>query len=361
MTLEAPARITPQKVFAHLDTLHAWQRGERPAPVTLEWDLSNRCTLGCELCHFAHTHVRGPWTHQPRTLPGGFESTGDLADPALVKQALFDVAAVGVQAVVWAGGGEPTTHPYWESLLATGAAVGLQQGMYTLGGLLTRQSAAVLAQHASWVVVSLDAADADTYAAEKGVGPDRFEAACQGVRWLAEAGTTTVGVSFLIHAGNWTWIPLMYALAQDLGATYTTFRPRIDCAPDDSLALTIDRAWIGSALGLLEEAATCPNVECNVARFLAYRDWNGRSYAICHGIKLSATITPDGRVWVCPQRRGFKDSCLGNLRTESFETLWARHPGQWTDFANCRVMCRLYRINEQLAPVFAEYQHPAFV
>lgn len=359
--MSTPARITPQKVFAHLDTLHAWQRGERPAPVTLEWDLSNRCTLGCALCHFAHTHVRGPWTHQPRTLPGGFESTGDLADPDLIWRVLHEAHAAGVQAIVWSGGGEPTTHPDWEAVIETTSAVGLQQGMYTLGGLLTQQSAAVLAQHASWVVVSLDAADSATYAVEKGVGPDRFKAACQGIRWLAEAGTTTVGVSFLIHAKNWTRIPKMRMLARDLGATYTTFRPRIDCAPDDSMALTIDRAWIGTALGTLEEAATCPDVECNVARFRDYRDWTSRSYTACHGIKLNATITPDGRVWVCPQRRGFKDSCLGDLRTESFETLWARHPGQWTDFANCRTMCRLHGLNEQLAPVFAEYQHPAFV
>ncbi len=359
--MSTPARITPQKVFAHLDRLQGWQRGDRPAPVTLEWDLSNRCTLGCELCHFAHTHVRGPWTHQPRTLPGGFESTGDLADGALVSRGLQQAAAAGVQAVVWSGGGEPTTHPAWEFLLATGAEAGLQQGMYTLGGLLTRQGAAVLAQHASWVVVSLDAIDADTYAAEKGVGPDRFEAACQGIRWLAEVGTTTVGVSFLIHARNWTRIPEMQPLAQDLGATYTTLRPRIDCASDDSMALTIDRDWMWPALGTLKAAAAHPDVECDVARFLAYRDWTGRSYATCHGIKLSATITPDGRVWVCPQRRGFKDSCLGDLRIESFETLWARHPGQWTDFANCRTMCRLHGLNEQLAPVFAEYQHPAFL
>lgn len=358
--MSTPARISSQKVFAHLDRLQAWQRGERPAPVTLEWDLSNRCTLGCELCHFAHTHVRGPWTHQPRTLPGPFESTGDLAAPDLIRRVLHQVRAVGVRAIVWSGGGEPTTHPDWTDVIATTAATGLQQGMYTLGGLLTRQSAAVLARHASWIVVSLDAIDADTYAAEKGVGSDRFEPACQGIRWLAEAGAT-VGVSFLIHAKNWERIPRMLALAQDLGATYTTLRPRIDCAPDDSMGLIVDRGWIWPALETLETAADCPDVECNVDRFRAYRNWTGRSYTTCHGIKLNATITPDGRVWVCPQRRGFANSCLGDLRTESFETLWARHPGQWTDFEDCRVMCRLHGLNEQLAPVFAEYQHPAFV
>ncbi len=354
-------RIGPQKVFAHLDTLRAWQRGEHPAPVTLEWDLSNRCTLGCDHCHFAHTHVRGPWTGLPRTIPEAYAETGDLADVELVYRGLTEAALAGVQGVVWSGGGEPTTHHAWAALMSAAAQVGLQQGMYTLGGLLTRESARWLAKYASWVVVSLDAVDADTYAAEKHVGADRFEAACQGIRWLAEAGTTTVGVSFLIHAGNWERMLLMYATAQDLGATYTTFRPRIDCAPDDSTAEVLNRSWITRALPHLDQLSAHAEIECDPSRFTAYRDWTGRSYATCHAIKLNATITPDGRVWVCPQRRGMAESCLGDLRTESFSDLWARHPGQWTDFADCRVMCRLHGVNEQLAPVFAEYQHPAFV
>ena len=356
-----PTRIGPQKVFAHLDTLRAWQRGRRPAPITLEWDLSNRCTLGCDHCHFAHTHVRGPWTGLPRVIPAAYANTGDLADLDLVYRGLREASRAGVQAVVWSGGGEPTTHPQWERVLVAATGEGLQQGMYTLGALLTPQLARVLAQRLTWVVVSLDTVDAETYAAEKHVGADRFEAACQGIRWLAEAGTTTVGVSFLIHRGNWKRALDMYMLALELGATYVTLRPRIDCAPDDSTADGLDRKWITQALPDLKNIAQFSDVECDPSRFTAYRDWTGRSYTTCHAIKLNATITPDGRVWVCPQRRGMAESCLGDLRTESFSDLWARHPGQWTDFTDCRVMCRLHGVNEQLAPVFAEYQHPAFV
>ncbi len=358
---DTPTRIGPQKVFAHLDRLQAWQQGKRPAPITLEWDLSNRCTLGCDHCHFAHTHVRGPWTGLPRTIPEAYANTGDVADSSLVDRGLVEAAMAGVQAIIWSGGGEPTTHPDWQDVMAVAAHVGLQQGMYTLGGLLTPERAHVLARYASWVVVSLDAVDAETYAAEKHVGADRFAAACQGIRWLAEAGTTTIGVSFLIHEANWPRIPNMWSLARDLGARYTTFRPRIDCAPDDSTAEFLDREWITQALPSLHAVAGLPDIECDPSRFVAYRDWTGRSYTTCHAIKLNATITPDGRVWVCPQRRGMAESCLGDLRTESFQDLWARHPGQWTDFADCRVMCRLHGVNEQLAPVFAEYQHPAFV
>lgn len=352
--------ISPHKIFAHLDRMAGWQRGEKPAPVTVEWDLSNRCVLGCQSCHFAHTHSRGPWAMRDRRLPMAFSDVGDSANPNVVTRGLRQMATAGVQGVVWSGGGEPTTHPQWMKLVETAAGEGLQQGMYTLGGLFRPDTAAALAKRVQWVVVSLDCADAISYHHEKGVPLDRFNAACDGVRWLSAPGTTTVGVSFLLHAGNWHRALEMLSLARSLGATYTTFRPTIAEAPDRGVPIG-DQAWITDALSMLTALASEPDVECEPSRFTAYRDWSGRSYSTCYGIRFSATVTPDGRVWVCPQRRGIEGSCLGDLRTESFADIWARHPGQWNDLTNCRVMCRLHQTNVVLDSVYRPQMHEAFV
>jgi MoaA/NifB/PqqE/SkfB family radical SAM enzyme len=167
-------------------------------------------------------------------------------------------------------------------------------------------------------------------------------------------------VSFLLHGKNWHRAEDMLALSRSLGATYTTFRPMIEEASDASLATT-DRAWITEAMPTLEAMAVEPGVECDPPRFAGYRDWSGRSYSTCYGVRVNATVTPDGRVWLCPQRRGMAGSELGDLRRESFADIWARHPGQWTDFSTCRVMCRLHLLNEQLAGAFEPRPHEAFL
>jgi len=74
---------------------------------------------------------------------------------------------------------------------------------------------------------------------------------------------------------------------------------------------------------------------------------------------LNTTITPDGRVWLCPQRRGV--SALGDLRRESFTDIWARHPRTFTVDAGCRAMCRLHPVNETLAALRTPRAHEAFV
>ncbi|MGE3703767.1 MAG: radical SAM protein [Vicinamibacterales bacterium] len=356
--------ISPStKVFSHLPRLLDWQRGGAPAPVSLEVDLTARCSLGCRSCHQAHTHSRGPWTNRLRVLPTGYTDVGDQADTTVTRQWLPQAKAAGVQAVVWTGGGEPTLHPDWMAIVDQAHVLGFQQGMYTLGGHLTRESAAHLAARAAWVVVSLDCADAETYAAEKGVGPARFDDACAGVRWLAAANGAVVGVSFLLHAGNWVDAPRMLALAQSLGATYATFRPTIEVSQDRPGHLLGDRAWVqtADARTLLVELAATPGVECDPERFQEWAAWRQHPYATCYGIRLGATITPDSRMWTCVNRRGLPDSLLGDLRTESFMQAWSRHPRQWAVDQSCRAMCRLHPVSRQLADVFAPRVHEAFI
>jgi MoaA/NifB/PqqE/SkfB family radical SAM enzyme len=349
------------KALRHADRLVDWRNGLNPAPVTVEWDVTNVCSLGCQSCHFAHTHEAGPWATKA-DRPQTYTSTGRFASARLIDRALGEMAPAGVKAIVWSGGGEPTLHPELGHIMRLAHDYGLEQGLYTHGGHLTPELVDTIAACLSWVVVSLDACDAETYAAEKRVPASRFHAACEGIRALSAAGVT-VGVSFLLHAGNWRVMTDMHRLAQTLGATYTTFRPTIDTSPTAPGVRTGDASWVSEAIahGPMVALSQRPDVECDVDRFTAYRDWSGHGYTACRGVTLNTTITPDGRVWICPQRRGLDGSALGDLRAESFGAIWARHPGQWAVDKSCRVMCRLHAVNLAVAPVFNTVPHEAFV
>ncbi len=354
MTFIAPR----EKVWSHADRIAGWQRGEKPAPVTLEWDLTNRCNLGCDGCHFAHTHTRGPLAM--RSKPEWFSGSGDVADAALVMRALGEAADFGVKAVVWTGGGEPLLHRQWPYLFIEAARVGLKQGLYTHGGLIRSEDTATLSL-LTWAVVSLDAVTTTAYRDYKGMDAS-FSAACVGVQRLVDAGVTT-GVSFLLWHDNWQDAEQMLALSRALGATYTTFRPLIEVDVAQPSRPAQDRAWVTEALPLLSRLAREADVEVSAERFAEWQRWTpgSRGYDACHGIKFNATITPDGRVWLCPNRRGMDASCLGDLRTESFADLWARHPGVWTDFEQCRAMCRLHPVNQSAAAIFAPRAHAEFI
>lgn len=350
--------ITPSKVFSHLDRLAAWQYGGHAAPVTVEVDLSNVCSLGCQSCHFAYTHVAGPRTGAP--APEGFAGTGKFADLAVFSRAFADMRDMHVRGVVFTGGGEPTLHPQFDAFAAAAADRGLELGMYTLGGHLPEARASLVRERFTWVVVSLDAVDAATYAAEKRVPETRFHEACQGVIRLT-GGRTTVGLSFLLHAGNWRQTHEMFKLGRLLGVSYVTFRPTIETDAANLSTIVGDRTWVSSALPDLRRLAEYDDVEVDPDRFIEFRDWQSHGYDTCYGVRLVTQITPDGRVWICPNRRGLPGSELGDLTRERFHEIWSRHPGQWTDFSSCRAMCRLHKVNQTLSTVYAPRAHEAFV
>lgn len=350
-----------QKPLAHLDRLLGWQRGEQPAPVTIEWDLSNRCPYGCSGCHFAYTHTKGPFTRLGRLLPMAQDRGGDLADPGLVRRVLGEVADAGVKSIVWTGGGEPTTHPEWLGLMQHAQVLGLAQGLYTMGALITASQAIALRQIAAWVVISLDHPDAETYAREKRTTPALFDRACAATLTLT-GGSATIGASFLLHADNWTQAPRMLALARSLGVTYTTFRPRVDTDPTQPLVLHGDRHWVHYAIeDTLAALAQEPDVELDLSRFRAWAAWSGHGYTHCQGPTLNTTITPDGRVWICPNRREYRGSSLGDLALEPFSAVWARHPGRTPVTADCRAMCRLHPVNQTLDALTTPRPHEAFI
>lgn len=341
----------------HLAQIRA--TGKTSAPVNVEIDLSNRCSLGCEWCHFAYTHTRGPLAgtvEKPRHYING----GDLMPLATAKRILWELAHEGVQSVTWTGGGEPTLHPDFDEIIGYAADQGLQQGLYTHGGHISIERAAILKELCTWVYVSLDECDAEEYRKHKGA--DRFKQATDGVRRLANAyGRATVGVGFLIHPGNYTRLHEMAGLARELGADYCQLRPTIQYrqgAPDE---VDEDTAWMADALPRLHEFAGDSFVSVDLARFEEYMHWQGHGYERCNWSALQTVITPNGKVWRCVNKRERSDALLGDLEEESFGQIWERAGGTCAVDGECRVMCRGHVANITLDEVLTRPAHAAFI
>jgi MoaA/NifB/PqqE/SkfB family radical SAM enzyme len=237
--------------------------------------------------------------------------------------------------------------------------------MYTLGGLLSTSDAHHVAQLLDWVVVSLDAIGEKTYAKEKRVPAARFQPVINAIEAMSQAPDkhAVVGVSFLLHEENWRLMPTMFVVARDAGADYVTFRPTIRTQPDAPSVPIGDRVWALHAADELERimskatAAGQQFIEASPDRFREWAQWEKHPYEICQGVKLSATITPNGKVWICPNRREMADSCLGDLREDSFQDIWARHPGAVLVSDHCRAMCKLHPVNKTLDEIALASKH----
>lgn len=342
MTFIDPA----QKLLKHTDRIAAIQAGEKPPPVNVEIDLTNRCNLGCDWCHFGHVHSRGPLKGR-RT-----HDTGDQMDTAFARNLIGQLKDSGVRSVTWTGGGEPTIHPDTIRIAAWNI---LPQGIYTNGVRcgIDQELAKVLKATMRWVYVSLDRHTRDGYKVLKQV--DAFDKAVQGIKNLVAApGNATIGVGFIVDETSWQDTPHMVRLALDLGADYCQFRPAIifdALTPSRPIG---DLDWIDRFLGIAYFGDYPKGfVVCDRDRFQMYRDWNGHGYPTCRWTQMQTVITPDGRVWTCVNRRGYDGDCIGDLNQETFAEIWARS-GPFTVNDHCRVLCRGHLPNLALNKIMAE-------
>jgi MoaA/NifB/PqqE/SkfB family radical SAM enzyme len=325
----------PAKLMYHIDRISQIRDGKHPAPVNVEIDLSNRCNLGCAGCHFAHTHTRGPLAHSAK--PANMQDVGDLMTYSMALKIIDELAGFGVRSITWTGGGEPTLHPDFDAIVYQAAVAGIPQGIYTNGTQIDANRAELLKQSMTFVYVSLDRADKESYKAYKKT--DAFEKACAGIRNLVHAkGTATIGVGFLLSAESVDSVYDMIHLGKDLGADYVQFRPEIDYDVTDASKGPDNTWWIGQVIEDFE-GRDIPGVEIDLSRFKMYRDWYAHPYPICYWAQMQTVITPNGKLWTCVNRRGFSGDELGDLNTEGFEDIWKRSKA-FTVNHDCRAMCR---------------------
>ena len=229
-----------------------------------------------------------------------------------------------------------------------------------MAGILTGERADLLKHLLTWAYVSLDCSDRETYAEEKGV--DRFEAACQGIRNLASAkGNATIGVGFLIHAGNYNRIHDMLALALSLGADYAQFRPAVYFDMADPVLRAKTAEWIEAAMPTLEQVAHIDRAIVDLSRFKMYQSWQGHGYVTCYWAGMQTVITPDGSLWACVNKREHAAAWLGNLGMDSFREIWKSNGGPKAVDESCRVLCRGHVPNVALQDIMQEMQHKNFI
>ena len=358
------------KVLRHADRIAELQANRIPYPVNVEVDISNRCLLGCEWCHFGYTHSRGPLAKS--TNKEGLEDMGDLMSPTLFERFAPEMSACGVQSVTFSGGGDPLTHPDFGSFLRAAKSANLKVGLYTSLRGAKEIDLSLISIYCEWVVVSIDEPDAESYQRVKGV--DAFGQITESVKRLMlekntkYKGTTDciVGASFLINKDNVYKIHKMVKLHEELKTDYALFRPTIqyDLKNPSVMVEKHSGNWMDKLAMIMIDSKyhERKDIEASAKKFLRYRDWDNtdRGYSECVANLFTGCITPNGKVWVCINRRGFPGSCVGDLNLESFREVWQKQ-SRHTDFDQCRVCCRGDELNLVLQPLLQIQKHEEFV
>lgn len=289
-----------------------WQRQRRmswyrhPPPMAVLWDLTGRCNLRCRHCVVDSAH-----------------SSNDGLTLAECRRLIDEMADFGVQQLILSGG-EPLIRSDFLDICRYAADRKLALQVATNATLISRRTAAVMAEVKAAAQVSLDAADPSTHDDFRQVR-GAWERCLRGVQALL-AENVPVTLAATVTRANIEQIQALYRLAAGLGVATFRILPfvpygrgaesqALEVPPEQMRDLTANlrrcREEAGLPIAPMEFECTFLPPPSMAADPLAHVG--------CDGAIAYCTITSKGDVLPC---NFFSGAEAENVREREFEWIW---------------------------------------
>lgn len=301
------------KALHFADRLQALADDTVPAPVHVRIKPINRCNHGCWFCAYRADHMQlGEEMREEDSIPRAkmFEIVNDLID-------------MGVKAVTFSGGGEPLLYKALPDVVDRLGEHGIKVGCLTNGANLQGRYADALAAHGTWVRISLDGWDDESYAKSRGTHADAFSRMMRNIRAFADRGSRCViGASFVIGRDNHGHVTEACRLLKRAGVHHVKLSGAVvsnDIAENNAYhAPLFDavRQQITDSRALEDDTFRL------VDHYHRLHDCFDKSYASCLSARLLTVIGADQTVYACQDKAYTATGALGSIGERSFKEFW---------------------------------------
>ena len=191
--------------------LHAIANGEIVAPVHIRVKPMNLCNHNCWYCAYRTDNV---------TLGDQMNDRDQIPKEKMVELA-HEFVNIGVKAVTFSGGGEPLLYKPLPEIIDILARGGIRIASLTNGSNLKGKVADAFARHGTWVRISIDAWDDESYVKSRGAKSNDFSKLIKNIKEFTARDTQCVlGVSFIVGKDNHKYISKVCALLKKCGVDH---------------------------------------------------------------------------------------------------------------------------------------------
>ena len=351
--------LTLLKVLAHPEVLVDSKSPEPMRPINLEINPTNTCNQSCTWCTYGYLHDR----REKLTLD-------------LVVSLLRDAKELGVKGVVWTGGGEPTVCKWLPEGMDKAAQLSLFQGMNSNGSLLDDRYNSILSSEFTYVRFSVDAASPEVYSRTHRTTPDQFQRVIDNIAGLLqvrdqENSNLTVGFSFLVDRSNVDDLRAAAALSKSIGVDYFQIKPIVHYVESNNQFCEESELWrkmedqLPGVFELRDNRFAVHFLGHKFSDIKMQEQYFGRTYDVCRGNELLATVGADGSVDVCCAYKGNKDWSFGNLHDNRFKEIWESERRRKVlakiEVSKCPPLCKAHEINKVIHYVNNFDAHKEFI
>ncbi len=342
-------RMDSHKLLYHPKQVADWLDGKLIYPIEMEVGLSGACNHRCVFCAVDYME------YQPR-----------LINVEVYLENLKLMGERGLKSIIYAGEGEPLTHPAAPDIFNQTKANGIDAAMSTNGVLFTKEKAIDCMSSLTWIRVSIAGATDKTYEAihqckvgDLGRVLHNLEDA---VAVRKDQGLhTTLGAQLLLLPENKDEVVSLAKILRKIGFDYFTVKP-FSQHPSSKAKLTVDYSEAEEIGKELREYQT-ENFKIYFRSRSIENLAMDKPYSRCEGVHFMAYMDAAGDVFPCIVFMGQDKFVYGNIYKHTFPEIWESERAKkiraiFDDafiHTNCRKTCRLDEMNKYLH----ELKHPS--
>ena len=308
---------TKMKVFHFKDKIDslARQTKEIMPPIHIRIKPTNVCNHNCRYCAY---RVDGLQLGQDM-------SVRDYIPEAKMKEIVEDLSEMGVRAVTFSGGGEPFCYPYLPGALRLLVKKGVKFASLTNGSKLEGETAEIFSRYATWIRVSMDGWDDESYTYYRQVKAGEYSRIMKNIEAFKKLkGGCYLGVSLIIDKFNIDHLYEMIKRLKEIGADSVKVSP---CIVSNSG--TENNRYHKPLFGEVKDHVTRAKrdfADTEFEVFDAYHDLGEdfkKDYTWCPYLQILPVIGADLNIYPCQDKAyNLKEGLVGSIKGRRFKDFW---------------------------------------
>ncbi|NOZ69050.1 MAG: radical SAM protein [Deferribacteres bacterium] len=352
--------IDGHKLLWHLDRVSEWQAKRVITPVYIEVSPVSFCNHRCIFCGIDFAR-----------------ETGLRLDREIFCHSIWEMGRAGVRSIMFAGEGEPLLHKDLPEFIRIARDSGIDVSLTTNGTAGDYDLWKDTLPYLTWIRFSVDAGTSRIYARVHNVPESFFEKTLGSIEQAVRikknhALDVTVGVQFLIIEENLCDIENAVRLFSGLGADYISLKPY---SLHPQMLNRRETRYTAETIRYIDKIVAEYGKDSDtdiIFRKEALRKYMDgvRMFRHCCALPFWGYISSSGEFYTCSvfigderfrtgniYENGIKDIFFGEKRRQSIRYGEEELPVE----EECRLNCRMARINEFLELIESRPEHVNFI
>lgn len=301
------------KFLHHPDHLQALREGRILAPVHIRIKPINKCNHDCWYCAYRVSNLQ----------LGEDMDHSDVIPVDKMNEIVNDIIEMGVKAVTFSGGGEPLLYRHLPDTMKSLADGGVRIGALSNASNLKGRVADAFAEFATWIRISLDGWDDDSYAKARNVKIGTYTQLMDNMRnFSARSSKCAMGASFIIDQQNHDHIYDVCSQLKDVGAGHVKLAGVIS-SNDGRECNAYHHGIADNVRDQIDKARDLEDEDFSI--FNGYHTLDekfDKAYTSCPSLTYLTIIGADCNVYTCHDKAYNKDGVLGSIKDRPFRNFW---------------------------------------